>query len=174
LPRRRLIRAGLAAPAVLAVSSPPVQAFNCKSPSGFSVSGNLSRNAGLGCTDGGVAHTPNFWSTNLADFGTYRSRPLISPSTLFSAKFPSLGSYPDATFGALLSGSNTGDQALFAAVLLEAGASSPPVGFPDRNMIADMWRGVTGVGYAVPNTTVVWDKAAILKYLTYLTGQTAS
>ena len=71
-----------------------------------------------------------------------------------------------------LSSSNTSDQALFAAVFLEAGLPSPPVGFPDRNMIRDMWRGVTGSGYAVPNSTVVWDKPTILKYLMYLTGQT--
>ena len=170
--RRRLIQTGLsAAPVLLLASSPSVQAANCKSPSGFSVSGNLSRNAGTGCTDGGVAHTPLFWSTNLAARGNYRGGGLIFPSTLFSSKFSGLGPYSDASFGTLLSSSNTGEQALFAAVYLEAGLASPPVGFPDRNMISDMWRGVTGSGYAVPNSSVVWDKTAILKYLMYLTGQ---
>ena len=57
---------------------------------------------------------------------------------------------------------------------LEAGPGAPPPGFPDRNMIGDMWRGVIGSGYAVPNSTVVWDKSAILKYLMYLTGQTTT
>ena len=52
--------------------------------------------------------------------------------------------------------------------------SPTPVGFPDRNMITDMWRGVTGSGYAVPNSSVVWDKPTILKYLMYLTGQITS
>ncbi len=171
--RRRLIHAGLsAAPVVLLATSPTVQAANCKSPSGFSVSGNLSRNAGIGCTDGGVAHTPLFWSTNLTGTGSYKGSGAIFPTTLFSDRFPSLGPYPDASFGTLLSSSNISDQALFAAVFLEAGLASPPVGFPDRNMIKDMWRGVTGSGYAVPNSVVVWDKTAILKYLMYLTGQT--
>jgi len=170
--RRRLIHAGLsAAPVVLLATSPAVHAANCKSPSGFSVSGNLSRNAGIGCTDGGVAHTPNYWSTNVTGSGSYKGSGAIFPTTLFSARFPALGPYPDASFGTLLSSSNISDQSLFAAVFLEAGLPSPPVGFPDRNMIKDMWRGVTGSGYAVPNSTVVWDKTAILKYLMYLTGQ---
>jgi len=63
------------------------------------------------------------------------------------------------------------DQALFAAVFLESNLHSGD-GFPTRDMIKDMWRGVTGGGgYAVPNTTTVWSKTLILKYLLYLTGQ---
>lgn len=42
--RRRLVQAGLAsAPILLALRATPVLAANCKNPSGFSVSGNLSR-----------------------------------------------------------------------------------------------------------------------------------
>ncbi len=170
--RRRLLQAGLSsAPALLALRATPVRADNCKSPSGFSVSGNLSRNGNRGCA-ATTGHTPSFWSTNLsADGSNYRGSGQITPTTLFSARFPPLVGYSDASFDAILKSGNTMDQALFAAVFLEANLHVND-GFPSRDMIKDMWRTVAGNGlYPVPNTGLSWDKTAILKYLLYLTGQ---
>ena len=167
--RRRLLQAGLStAPALLALKASPVRADNCKSPSGFSVSGNLSRNKGSGCTMG---HNAVFWSTNLNSNGSYRGSGQIMPTTLFSDRFPPLGNYPDGSFDEMLKGQKTADQALFAAVFLESHLHSGD-GFPTRDMIKDMWRAVVNNGlYPVPNTGISWDKPAILKYLLYLTGQ---
>jgi hypothetical protein len=167
--RRRLLQAGATTPAILALAPLPVRADNCTAPSGFTVSGNLSRTGGAGCQSSGLAHTPGFWATNL-EGGHYRGSEAIKPDTLFSSQFNGLGPYPDATFGALLASSNSADQALFAATFLEAAIHTGD-GFPSRPMILDMWRGAIGVGYAVPNSTQVWSKPVILKYLKYLTGQ---
>jgi hypothetical protein len=166
-----LLKAGLgAAPAVMALHATPVLAANCKSPSGFSVSGNLSRNGGTACASQ-LGRTPSFWAGNLNGNGAYVGSGQLTPATLFSARFQTLHGYTDASFGAILGASNTGDQALFLAVYLESVLHTDD-GFPTRAMIKDMWQGVgTGAGYAVPNTGIVWSKASILKYLLYLTGQ---
>ena len=171
-PRRRLLlKASLgAAPTVMLLHATPVLAANCKSPSGFSVSGNLSRNGGTACPIQ-LGRTPSFWAANLSGNGAYVGSGQLKPSTLFSERFPALHGYPDASFGTILGASNTGDQALFVAVYLESVLHTDD-GFPTRAMIKDMWQGVgTGAGYAVPNTSIVWSKASILKYLLYLTGQ---
>ena len=140
---------------------------------GFSVSGNLSRNGSQGCA-ATLGHTPGFWSTNLNANGTYRGSTRgsgFTPATLFSVAFAPLGSYPDGTFDAILKSGNMLDRALFAAVFLESSLHMAD-GFPTRDMIKDMWRAVAGNGlYPVPNTSLSWDKTAILKYLLYLTGQ---
>ena len=171
-PRRRLLlKAGLgAAPAVLALHAAPVLAANCKSPSGFSVSGNLSRNGGAACS-AVMGRTPSFWANNVTGNGAYVGSGQLKPTTLFSDRFQTLHGYTDASFGAILSASNTGDQALFLAVYLESVLHTND-SYPTRAMIKDMWQGVgTGAGFAVPNTSIVWSKSSILKYLLYLTGQ---
>jgi len=63
--RRKLLRGGLVgAPVLLALKSTPVLACNCKLPSGFSTSGNLSRNGGASpCTD--PAKNPAWWSSHI-------------------------------------------------------------------------------------------------------------
>lgn len=58
--RRKLIRgAVIGAPILLALKSTPVLACNCKQPSGFSTSGNLSQNAGSTCTQ--PARDCSYW-----------------------------------------------------------------------------------------------------------------
>ena len=65
--RRRLVQAGLAgAPLLMALKSTPVLASNCKSPSGFSVSGNMSRPGDYVCTDFN-GRGVSYWKTQLAN-----------------------------------------------------------------------------------------------------------
>jgi hypothetical protein len=62
--RRKLVRGVLlGAPILLALKSTPVLACNCKLPSGFSTSGNLSRNGGATCTQ--PAHNPSYWPSHI-------------------------------------------------------------------------------------------------------------
>lgn len=169
--RRRLLQAGLSvAPALLVLNATPVRADNCKSPSGFSASGNLSRNAGAGCTATGM-HAPSYWAntSNLVN-GHYQGSGQITPDTLFSDRLPLRGTM-DASFGAILGAGNNDIRAVVVAVFLESNLHNND-GFPTRDIIKDMWRGYTVNSYAVPNTGVVWDAPKVQKYLLYLTGQT--
>jgi hypothetical protein len=174
--RRRLLRGGLmGAPVLLALKSSPVLACNCKLPSGFSVSGNLSRNAGKACADPGTK--PSGWLgktyTNSKGKTCYNSTS-ITTNTAFSTHFKLTG-YSDKTFHSALGVSDTNDQALIVAVFLESIVSGGGTNFPNQTIVKNMWNlGVCGNGYAPVDSypTIVWKKPQVLAYLRYLTGQT--
>ncbi len=172
--RRRLLRGGLVgAPVLLALKSSPVLACNCKMPSGFSVSGNLSRNAGKACADPG--NKPNSWQSKVYNnYGKlYYNSTQIRTTTLFSAHFK-LGTCTDMSFHSALGLSNNVDQAMIVAVFLESIVANGS-NFPTQTMVKDMWNlGVCGNGYSPVSTypTIVWKKPEVIAYLKYLTGQT--
>ncbi len=168
--RRRLLRAGLmGAPALLALKSSPVLATNCKLPSGFSASGNLSRSGSKNCA--APAPLPSAWSSKVVS-GSY-SGTSITPSTTFaSAGFNINVSYFAATdtFSTVLAKGNSSTTALTASVFL-ASITAGGGNFPNSTEVKKMWNnGVLGGSYAA-GTGVVWDKPKVRAYLLYLTGQ---
>ena len=87
--RRRLLRGGLiGAPVLLALKSTPVLACNCKLPSGFSTSGNLSRNGGAASTCRDPARGPTWWPNHVEKNKKF-SGTGISKDTPFNSIFTS-------------------------------------------------------------------------------------
>lgn len=173
--RRRLLRGGLlGAPALLALKSAPVLACNCKLPSGFSASGNLSRSGTKNCLD--RALRPSEWQqparcpTSGMYKDIYTGTTNIKSTDLFSAHF-TLGAGVPSTMtlkAALLLGD--GDiKALIVAALLNAKSGNFPSGV-DVPKVKLMWNsGVVGSGYtATPG--VIWHQAEVFKYLQYVMG----
>lgn len=82
--RRKLIRGGMVGvPVLLALKSTPVLAQNCKLPSGFSTSGNLSRNGGAACSE--PANGPAYWKTHIT--GSNFTGTTVSKNAKFSDIF---------------------------------------------------------------------------------------
>lgn len=156
--RRKLIQAGLAgAPVVLALKSTPVLAANCKLPSGFSVSGNISRNGGGICTSQllGVSH----WVGNATQ--EQKDRPFAPP--YFNASRDS----SITTFGQALAKGNDNIHAKIVAAFLSSESGS----FLALDMVKDMWNlGVLGAGYHPDssNPGIKWDETDVLGYLNYV------
>ena len=87
--RRRLLRGGLiGVPVLLALKSTPVLACNCKLPSGFSTSGNLSRNGGRASTCTDPARGPAWWPNHIEKNKKF-SGTQISKDTPFNSIFTS-------------------------------------------------------------------------------------
>lgn len=85
--RRKLLRGGLiGAPVLLALKSTPVLACNCKLPSGFSTSGNLSRNGGKPSTCTDPAKGPSWWSSHVEKNQKFTGTN-ISKNTAFNSVF---------------------------------------------------------------------------------------
>lgn len=174
--RRQLLRGGLAtAPALLALKSSPVLACNCKLPSGFSVSGNLSRSGGKNCTAPGSK--PSVWKTKLTGSNyTGTSIPKskqFNTLTVGSTTFQVNATYPTATMDTCLGKGNTNLQAMCCAVYLDALVTGG-VNFPSPQMVADMWnKGViSSTGYPVPGGAgIVWKTTEVTNYFLYLTNQ---
>ncbi|MBV8603302.1 MAG: hypothetical protein JO224_01330 [Pelomonas sp.] len=179
--RRRLLRGGLvAAPAVLALKSTPVLACNCKLPSGFSVSGNLSHGGAKNCTQ--PTSTPSGWS------GRCSGSPLCYNSTNWRTTdhfggasgggTKGCGLVTNGTYGnhPLATCLNLGDshpQALATACYLEgwrSGSLDGSTGFPHYSTIAAVWNGYCAGSYS-PTAGVTWNQTQIHNYLLYLTGQ---
>lgn len=167
--RRRLLRGGLvAAPTLLALTSTPVLACNCKLPSGFSASGNLSQTKSNNCAAPGKS--PTQWAGSVV--GGKFSGTNIASSCTFS---PTIGSTTDtSTFMSILSqgGANSNEKALVVAVYLQAVVNSG-VGFPAPLVVKKMWNDTVGVGVyeALQAPQVLWRRAEVVKYFKYLTGQ---
>ncbi|WP_457420170.1 hypothetical protein [Roseateles sp. P5_E7] len=175
--RRQLLRSGLAvAPAVLALKATPVMACNCKQPSGFSVSGNLSRNGGKACAAPG--RRPSQWTPTSGYYagvlGTKKVSALKGTVTLTTTAFSIVaGSANDKTVSSALAGGDSDLLALFIAVYLEAKATGGAY-YPSTDMVVLMWNQTvaTTVGYRPTGAaTPVWQKSEVTKYLLYLTGQ---
>lgn len=153
--RRKLIQTGLVgAPVLLALKSTPVLAANCKLPSGFSVSGNFSRNGTTPCAP--KLNGVNFWSTNATV--EQKDRPFAPPN--FNASIDT----SVTTFGQALAKGNTNVHAKIVAALLsaEAGSFLPPA------TVKDMWNlGVIGGNYPA-SAGDSWDAAEVEAYLDYV------
>ena len=177
--RRRLLRAGLmGAPALLALKSTPVLACNCKLPSGFSASGNVSRMGAGGKNCAAPCAKPSGWKgstyTNSTKGTCYRQATTIKPTSYFkdcgftggkSGKFQNIDSCDT-----VLSRGDKDISALICAAYLEA-CNSGGSQFPGPAIIQNMWnQGVCGAGYTV-TTGVVWKEAQVLQYLLYATNQ---
>lgn len=167
--RRRLLRAGaIGAPALLALKSTPVFATtNCKQPSGFTVSGNASHNAGKSCVS---ALPPSSWVNNCDQSGCY-SGTTCKPAHMYSSLSLSCKVYSDKQLSSCLTQGNGNAQALALACYLQA--CNPNMQFPTKATIQNIWnQGVCGAGYPVPGTTVTWGSKQCIQYFQYLTGQT--
>ena len=165
--RRRLLRGGLiGAPALLALKSTPVMACNCALPSGFSVSGNNSNNARLGCRQ--PASQPGWWPNQVGGNGCY-GKSSCKPGDSFSTHFVCTGYSSNKLSTHLAATSST--QAMFLACYFQA-CSDGGTQFPLPATLKDVWeKGVCGSGYPVPGSTAVWDSTKSIAYLKFLTGQ---
>lgn len=162
--RRRLLRA---APALTVLPATPVLAANCKLPSGFSVSGHLSRAGGQGCS--APAPQPRAWaSLTHEQGGKFHYNGTTLPTDLpFSSLFPGGTSEPLAT---VLAAGNANENALFAAVRLQAIALGGAASFPAEAEVLRMWNETRGGTYS-PTPGVSWGRDEVRRYLRYLTGQ---
>jgi hypothetical protein len=170
--RRRLLRAGaIGAPALLALKSTPVMACNCKLPSGFSTSGNASRNASsTACAQPG--YKPTTWRYSPycdSKTGVYQYT-TCQKGEKFSKYFSCTG-YTDAVLDTCLGADNDHRGMAMAGFLMAC--SQGGTNYPTKTTIQNIWnQGVCGSGYLVPGTTVTWNRNKCLSYLQYVTGQT--
>jgi len=171
--RRRLLRGGLAAaPALLALKSTPVMACNCKAPSGFSASGNLSHNVARCDAPSG---TPSNWQGKCGNSNpwAYGTTGCKRDDKFTSCSFSKSASYPDDTLGTCLGKGNTNHQALAVACYLQA-CIYGGAGFPTKSMIQTLWNaGIcpTTSTFRPNASSPVWSKTQCVNYLLYLSGQ---
>ena len=153
--RRKLIQTGLVgAPVLLALKSTPVLAANCKLPSGFSVSGNLSRNGTTACSP--KLNGVGYWVTNATL--EQKDRPFAPPN--FNASTDA----SVTTFGQALAKGNTNIHAKIVAAFLSADAGS----FLPLATVKDMWNlGVIGGAYPA-SAGDSWNAAEVEAYLDYI------
>lgn len=179
--RRSLLRAGaIGAPALVALKATPVMACNCKQPSGFSVSGNLSRTGTKNCVDG--ATKPSGWkTTKCSSSNPYNySGTTISKNNYFtsltgtgSRTFQTNTAYTNQKLDAVLGRGDSDPQALIVAVYLDA-VITGGANFPSKEKIIDMWnQAIIGSSGYQPTTTssTRWYRDDVIKYLMYLTKQ---
>jgi len=133
--RRKLLRGGLiGAPVLLALKSTPVLACNCKLPSGFSTSGNLSRNGGASpCTD--PARSPAWWPNHIEKTQKF-SGTSISKNAPFNSIFT--GSDGRPLINVLNSGITFSSLVVAAYLDISASRFVPGVSILD---IKKMWNG---------------------------------
>lgn len=181
--RRRLLRAGaLGAPALVALKPAPVIACTCKLPSGFTVSGNLSRGPKNCAEPSELASVwaPRVKATAVTGGTEYRYMTsggtvlTIHRDTTLASLGISVGSYGGTKVGDWIGTANLSDTGLFMACYLTAWAHSNGSNFPAKTVLVQMWnQGVLGSGYLPPNQTVAWGRPAVIGYLKFLTAQTA-
>lgn len=152
--RRKLVQAGLAgAPLLLALKSTPVLASNCKSPSGFSVSGNMSRPGDYVCTEFN-GRGVSYWKTQL----TNNSSLNISYATAFGSDPKNIGTLLDA-----LNRSDVYSKA--AAVYLNASAGERPA------IQAVVNQGLeSSAGYVPSVGAKAWHAFEVEAYFNYMLG----
>ena len=164
--RRKLIQAGLAsAPVLLALKSTPVLAGNCKHPSGFSVSGNLSANGSKNCSSRfpGISD----WQKNSGQWPNG-----LTPNSLFKDALgaSALNQADTFTLGAALGDTANPLNAKAVAVLL----GSVNYGPPGPDVVKALWTdGVRGGGYSAlgyKSESTMWHWIEVDKYFDYLLG----
>ncbi|MBN9696399.1 MAG: hypothetical protein J0L85_11440 [Zoogloea sp.] len=162
--RRRLIQGGLAgAPLLMALTSVPALAAECKQPSGFSASGNFSQNGNAACTSklSGVKDWVKFCEATPSP----SSHPI--DTNTFSGVFATTGSVTD-TFRKILTISGTDLQKKIVAAWLSANLGSALL---TKDTVVKMWNdGVMGAGFH-PSTTmpsVTWNSQKVEQYLDYV------
>lgn len=160
--RRKLIRGGLiGAPVLLALKTTPVLATtNCKLPSGFSTSGNLSRHRGQPCEQ--PATGPGWWPSQINLKDKFKKTG-VPTSTPFNAIFG--GTDSRSLLDVLGSGINFAS--LVVAAYLDWKSSSFIPGVSDAD-IRNMWNGT----YKPPGSINYWTLAEGENYLRYVMGQT--
>ncbi len=175
--RRRLLRGGLAAaPALLALKSAPVMACNCKAPSGFSTSGNLSRNGNAGCgTDvqgNAPGWGPNSWAGNTNGSGYY-CQGTQSTGCKPAGRFCDLFGGTDTTsLSSCLALGPTKAKAAAVACYLQAKISGNDANFPGTATIKAVGNCALGLGtYKPPSALNAWTADTCKGYLAYLTGR---
>lgn len=165
--RRKLIQAGLAsAPVLLALKSTPVLAGNCKQPSGFSVSGNLSANGSKNCSSRfpGISD----WQKNSGQWPNG-----LTPNSLFKDALgaSALNQADTFTLGAALGDTANPLNAKAAAVFLGSAANYGP---PNTEVVKALWTdGVRGGGYGAlgyKSESTTWRWIEVDKYFDYLLG----
>lgn len=171
--RRRLLRGGLlGAPALLALKSAPVLACNCKLPSGFSASGNLSRGGSKNCVD--RAPQPSQWVNNY-NSGTKKytgtsvktTHKLVSDCLLMQG-----GNITSATTVAGGLVSSFEEVRLISAAFLNVLSGNFPGGLT-VTQVRSMWTCIAtsgGTYQASSSPSIVWDKTKVLNYLRYVMG----
>jgi hypothetical protein len=158
--RRKLIRSGMiGVPVLLALKSTPVLACNCKLPSGFSTSGNLSRNGGATCND--PAHAPTYWKTKYSGNPQKFSGTTLATSTKFSDVF---GGTDTRTFLTVL-GSGSNLASLVVAAYIGIKANYFVSGISIANIIS-MWQGTYRPTAGAP----LWNNVNSENYLRYVMG----
>jgi hypothetical protein len=164
--RRRLLRAGaIGAPALIALKPAAVMATDCKMPSGFTVSGNLSR-GNKGCATPG--RRPSQWLTSIGDT-VYKNNKGKKASAI---GLTCTTSYSNDTLENWLKKGDSNEQALIVACYLEALSYGNDSNWPKKERFQAMWNlGVIGNSYMPPNQTTPWDRAKVIAYLKFLTGQ---
>jgi len=161
--RRKLIRGGvIGIPTLLVLKSTPVLASNCKLPSGFSVSGNLSQTGMNQCSQPALKPTQisSADPLRLKKFAgniNYGHAGLVLPSGFAS----------DYKLGAALSAG--GDLALIAAAYINAtnGVFAPGA---TNIMVRSMWNQTASGGTYVATTGVSWTRTDVISYLNYVMG----
>lgn len=185
--RRNLLRAGaIGAPALVTLKPASVVACSCKLPSGFSVSGNLSRGP-KNCVD--PAEPASVWRSRTVQFNTgtankpvYEDRYTTKTGTMLtlhkgttlSSLGISTGGYGGTTVSDWMATANTSDTGLFIACYMTARAHANGSNFPYGDTLRDMWNAavINSTGYTVQNQSVKWNKAQVIGYLNFLTAQT--
>lgn len=157
--RRKLVRGVLlGAPILLALKSTPVLACNCKLPSGFSTSGNLSRNGGATCTQ--PAHNPSYWPSHIGWDKKFTGTGILK-TTPFKDVF---GGSDTRTFLTVLqSGVNLAS--LVVTAYLDIKANYFVAGVTTQNIVY-MWKGT----YKPLGATAFWTAAECENYLRYTMG----
>ncbi len=164
--RRRLVRGALVgAPLLLALKSTPVLAANCKLPSGFSTSGNLSRNGGATCAS--PVPGPAYWQARVEKVNDKEKNQEY-------AHFKGTGVRTDTPFSTIFGGGdrrtllealNTGNlQALVVAAHLNAHSSKFVPGVSHQDIVM-MWQG----SYTPPGGRA-WSAGEAENYLRYTMG----
>ncbi len=155
--RRKLIQTGVAgAPLLLTLKSLPALAADCKQPSGFSASGNLSKNGTNACANrvNGITYWQTFATNNPTDADLDRP-------------FNEIFSSSDTTTMRQLLGSGT----LIQKQIIAAWRSArPPVSTAlfTADQVVQMWNlGVVGGAYPV-GAGVTWNATQVGQYLTYV------
>ena len=172
--RRRMLRAGtITVPTLLALKSTPVLAVNCRAPSGFSVSGNLSQTGLASCSV--PTSTPSAWREMTSGKPKVYTGTSWQPTDLFGTDLhlATTAAYKDKTLRNILNNGDGDPQALVVACFLQAtvsGSSDASSGFPNTATIVSLWNGYLNNSYTA-SAGVNWDQTKILAYLRYLTGQ---